>query len=96
MACGLADEIVSTLALSVSAPILIAPAMNQRMWAHAAVQANVETLRSRGATIVDPVDGWLACRDFGPGRMAEPSVIAGAIEQQLLLASPKAHQDPAS
>ena len=70
MAAGLADDFLMTFHLAVTAPIVIAPAMNTRMWEHAAVQANLETLRGRGVHIVDPEIGRMACRTYGPGRLA--------------------------
>jgi phosphopantothenoylcysteine decarboxylase/phosphopantothenate--cysteine ligase len=75
IAAGIADDIVTTLVISMNAPILLAPAMNARMWANAAVQANLKTLQARGFKTVGPGDGWLACRTIGPGRMAEAAEI---------------------
>ncbi len=84
-ACGVADDLLSTLFLSVSAPILLAPAMNSQMWAKPAVQRNIAQLRDDGFHFVDPEEGWLSCRQRGPGRMASPE----KIQQQIanLLAS---------
>jgi phosphopantothenoylcysteine decarboxylase/phosphopantothenate--cysteine ligase len=79
MAQGLADDLLSTLYLCFSGPVLIAPAMNDRMWQHAAVQRNVQRLRDDGVHVVEPDSGWLSCRQTGVGRMAEPQVIADAI-----------------
>src|SRR5437762_5563124 len=70
MAAGLADDFLTTFHLAVTAPIVIAPAMNTRMWEHASVQANLRTLRSRGVHVVDPEVGQMACRTYGPGRLA--------------------------
>lgn len=78
LAHGLADDLVSTLALSVTCPVLIAPAMNNQMWSKPAVQRNVEQLRADGLHIVGPAEGWLSCQSVGPGRMAEPSEILNA------------------
>lgn len=75
MAHGLADDLLSTLALSCTCPILVAPAMNCDMWAKPAVQRNVTQLRADGVHIVDPGSGWLSCGQVGPGRMAEPQQI---------------------
>lgn len=75
LAQGMADDLVSTLALSVSGPLLLAPAMNQRMWSHAAVQRNVKQVQADGAHLIQPEEGWLSCRQVGPGRMAEPEMI---------------------
>jgi len=79
LALGLADDLLSTTALACEAPLVVAPAMNSRMWRHPTVQANVEALRSRGAHLVGPVEGDLACGESGPGRMAEPAAIVEAV-----------------
>jgi len=92
LAHGLADDLVSTLALSAASPILLAPAMNTRMWENPALQANLNTLRSRGCHVVDPGEGWLACRTIGVGRMAEPDVILGESIRLLRAARPKSQQ----
>jgi phosphopantothenoylcysteine decarboxylase/phosphopantothenate--cysteine ligase len=86
-AAGLADDLLSTLLLSFTGPILMAPAMNSQMWEKAAVQRNVDQLRSDGIHFVDPEEGWLSCRRRGVGRMAAPEKIAEAIGQ--LLKKPK-------
>jgi phosphopantothenoylcysteine decarboxylase/phosphopantothenate--cysteine ligase len=83
MAGGLADDLASTVLLATDKPVLVAPAMNVRMWTHAATQANVETLKKRGVTFVGPNDGAMACNEYGPGRMSEPEEIAVAIEAML-------------
>ena len=75
LAHGIADDLLSTVLLAIGVPLLVAPAMNARMWTHPAVQANVETLRSRGVRFVGPEEGRLACGTVGPGRMAEPPEI---------------------
>src|SRR5579862_1604197 len=75
LAAGLADDFLTTLHLAVKAPIVVAPAMNTRMWDHAAVQANLKTLRSRGVHIIDPEVGQMACKTYGPGRLAPVEVI---------------------
>ncbi|MEA2449915.1 MAG: phosphopantothenoylcysteine decarboxylase / phosphopantothenate---cysteine ligase, partial [Thermoleophilaceae bacterium] len=81
LANGLADNLLSSAALASPAPLVIAPAMNDRMWHHPATQANVETLRLRGATIVPPGSGPLASKgESGEGRLAEPPEILAAIE----------------
>ena len=79
LAHGMADDLVSTLCLATSAPVAIAPAMNHRMWLHAATQANIATLRSRGVQVIGPNDGPLAEGESGPGRMAEPAEIVAAL-----------------
>ncbi len=76
MAHGLADDLLTETALAHAGPVLVAPAMNTRMWEHPATRANVETLRSRGVAIVGPMEGELAEGEFGAGRMAEPEEIA--------------------
>jgi phosphopantothenoylcysteine decarboxylase / phosphopantothenate---cysteine ligase len=80
MAAGMADDLAATVLLATDKPVLAAPAMNVRMWTHAATVANVETLRKRGIHFVGPNDGAMACNEFGPGRMSEPEEIADAIE----------------
>lgn len=87
---GLADDLASTTLLATDKRVLLAPAMNVRMWLHPAVQANVERLKGfggfHGAAVVGPDEGEMACGEFGPGRMAEPPAILAAIEG--LLAGP--------
>jgi phosphopantothenoylcysteine decarboxylase/phosphopantothenate--cysteine ligase len=90
MAAGLADDLASTVLLATDKPVLAAPAMNVRMWTHAATVANVETLRRRGVAFVGPNDGVMACNEFGPGRMAEPAEIMAAIEDLLAADRPLA------
>jgi phosphopantothenoylcysteine decarboxylase/phosphopantothenate--cysteine ligase len=75
---GVADDLLSTFYTTVTQPVVIAPAMNTRMWLHPATQENVSTLRGRGATTVGPDDGWLAEGESGWGRMAEPDEIVEA------------------
>ncbi len=75
LAHGLADDLVSTLCLATTAPIVVAPAMNNRMWLHPATQANLATLRCRGVQVIGPDDGAQACGEFGPGRLREPPQI---------------------
>ncbi|MEM7251604.1 MAG: bifunctional phosphopantothenoylcysteine decarboxylase/phosphopantothenate--cysteine ligase CoaBC [Pseudomonadota bacterium] len=79
LAAGLADDLLSTVCLASPAPKSVAPAMNQQMWAAAATQANVATLRERGYQVIGPGSGEQACGDVGPGRMVEPSDIADAL-----------------
>jgi phosphopantothenoylcysteine decarboxylase/phosphopantothenate--cysteine ligase len=80
---GLADDLLSTLYLSFTGPVLVAPAMNCEMWAKPAVQRNVATLRSDRVQIIDPDEGWLSCRQVGAGRMAAPERIKAEIEAAL-------------
>lgn len=79
IANGIADDIVTTLVISSSCPLILAPAMNTRMWSNPAVQRNMETLKERSVHFVGPGSGWLACRSVGPGRMAEPDEIVEAV-----------------
>lgn len=90
MAGGLANDLASTVLLATDKPVLAAPAMNVRMWTHAATVANVETLKKRGVTFVGPNDGAMACNEHGPGRMSEPAEIVAAIEGMLVRDRPLA------
>ena len=83
MAGGHANDLASTLLLATDTPVLIAPAMNVRMWTHAATQRNINTLTADGIGFVGPNEGDMACGEFGPGRMAEPLEIVAAIEARL-------------
>ena len=83
LAHGLADDMLTATALACLAPLVVAPAMNGKMWDHAATQQNVATLRGRGATILDVEAGELACGYGGRGRMAAPETILAAVEQAL-------------
>ena len=83
LANGIADDLLTTVALAASCPLLIAPAMNDNMWRHPAVQANLKTLEERGAFIIPPGYGRLACGREGRGRMAESEVIVEAIGMAL-------------
>ncbi len=92
MAAGIADDLVSALALSAhgACEILIAPAMNTRMWEAPATQANLKRLTGWGVHVIGPGEGFLACRSFGKGRMAEPGEILQAVADILLKNPPKA------
>lgn len=81
LAHGIADDLLTTFLLAVRCPVLIAPAMNSMMWEHPAVRENVATLRARGAEFIQPGEGFLACGDVGPGRLAEPPHIVAAAER---------------
>jgi len=83
MACGIADDMLSTTVLATKAPILLAPAMNTGMWTADATRANLKTLRDRGVQTVGPGSGMLACGDSGDGRMSEPDEIVAAIDRIL-------------
>src|SRR5271154_4604353 len=76
---GLADDFLSTLYLATTAPVVLAPAMNVNMWNHPATQANIATLAARGAIIVPPGNGYLACGMTGSGRLAETSDLVAAV-----------------
>ena len=80
---GIADDLLSTLYLCFTGPVLVAPAMNSEMWQKPAVQRNVAQLRADGIQFVDPESGWLSCRQTGAGRMADPETILSAIRAQL-------------
>jgi len=86
LAVGLADDLLSTLLIARDSPLLLAPAMNPRMWANPIVGRNVQTLAECGVHFVGPCAGWLACRDSGTGRMAEPQAVldaaVGLVKQQ--------------
>ncbi len=81
LATGLAGDLLTTLCLATTAPIVLAPAMNQAMWANAAVQANRALLESRGVRLLGPAEGDQACGEVGPGRMLEPLEIAAALTE---------------
>jgi phosphopantothenoylcysteine decarboxylase / phosphopantothenate---cysteine ligase len=87
MAAGLADDLASTLLLATDKRVLVAPAMNVRMWLHPATQANMARLAERGVVVVGPEEGAMACNEYGPGRLAEPPAILAAVMR--LLAAPK-------
>ena len=80
LAHGLADDLVSTLCLATTAPLVLCPAMNHRMWLHPATRANIALLRERGAMLIGPEDGPLAEGESGPGRLSEPAAIVAALE----------------
>ena len=80
---GIANDFLSTLYLATTAPVIVAPAMNVNMWNHAATQSNLEILRQRGARIVDPGSGYLACGMPGAGRLAENEAIVAAVLEAL-------------
>src|SRR5690606_37337063 len=80
LAHGRADDLLTTLFLATDAPIAVAPAMNRLMWANAATQANVATLRDRGVAILGPGEGDQACGEVGLGRMLEPDALVAAVD----------------
>ena len=81
MAAGIADDLATTLLLATDKPVLAAPAMNVRMWQHAATRRNVATLRGDGVTVLEPDEGPMACGEYGPGRLPEPAAILAAIQR---------------
>jgi phosphopantothenoylcysteine decarboxylase/phosphopantothenate--cysteine ligase len=83
MANGLANDLATTLLLATDKPVLAAPAMNVRMWGHAATRRNIERLRADGVTVMAPDEGPMACGEYGPGRLPEPDAILAAIEGML-------------
>ncbi|CAA9533126.1 MAG: Phosphopantothenoylcysteine decarboxylase / Phosphopantothenoylcysteine synthetase [uncultured Sphingomonas sp.] len=83
MAAGIADDLATTLLLATDKPVAVAPAMNVRMWQHAATRANVATLKAHGVQVIEPVEGEMACGEYGPGRLPEP----GEVLAQLNLGS---------
>src|SRR6056297_1699900 len=83
MAQGHANDLASTLLLATDMPVMVAPAMNVRMWDHPATQRNIATLKGDGIRFVGPNEGDMACGEFGPGRMAEPLEIVAAVERAL-------------
>lgn len=83
VAHGQADDLLTTLTLAYTGPLLVAPAMNSDMWAKAAVQRNMTVLKEDGVHLIGPGTGWLSCRRSGAGRMAEPAEIIEAIHERL-------------
>ena len=88
MAQGFANDLASTALLATDKPVIIAPAMNVRMWLHDATQRNLETLKNDGITIINPNEGDMACGETGPGRMAEPVEIMEAVAEALIPKGP--------
>jgi len=79
MAAGIADDLATTVLLATDKPVVVAPAMNVRMWQHAATQRNVAQLKADGVRVIDPAEGEMACGEFGPGRLPEPEQIVQAL-----------------
>ena len=90
MATGIADDLATTLLLATDKPVVVAPAMNVRMWQHDATQANVATLRGRGVAVIEPDEGEMACGEFGAGRLPEPGAIIAWLRQNQFPAGPLA------
>ena len=89
-AAGIADDLATTLLLATDKPVLAAPAMNVRMWQHAATRRNVARLREDGIAILEPDEGEMACGEYGPGRLPEPEAILGAISAHFARSGPLA------
>ena len=89
MTAGLANDLATTLLLATDKPVLVAPAMNVRMWTHAATVRSVVQLRADGVTVMTPDEGIMACGEYGPGRLPEPPAIVAAVEAMLAPAPPK-------
>ena len=87
MAAGVADDLATTLLLATDKPVIVAPAMNVRMWLHPATQRNIARLKADGIMVIDPDDGAMACGEFGPGRLPEPADIARFIATKFPLLS---------
>ncbi len=83
LAAGIADDALTTTLLAVDCPVVLAPAMNHRMWKNPVVQRNVATLRQLGYTVVEPEEGWLPCGEKGAGRLASLDAILQAAEAAL-------------
>jgi phosphopantothenoylcysteine decarboxylase/phosphopantothenate--cysteine ligase len=81
MAAGLADDLATTLLLATDKPVVVAPAMNVRMWLHAATRRNVQQLLEDGVKVIDPVEGDMACGEHGPGRLPQPQAIMDWLDQ---------------
>ena len=87
MAAGIADDLATTLLLATDKPVVVAPAMNVRMWCHPATRRNVDQLLADGIQIIEPDDGEMACGEFGPGRLPEPEAIVSWLESKAMLST---------
>ena len=85
MANGIADDLATTLLLATDKPVVVAPAMNVRMWLHAATQRNVAQLKADGVQVIEPDEGEMACGEHGPGRLPEPQAIIDYLRENGLL-----------
>src|SRR3954468_24720661 len=83
MAAGIADDLATTLLLATDKPVVVAPAMNVRMWLHAATQRNIAQLKADGVRVIEPTEGEMACGEFGPGRLPEPQQIMDQLSDLL-------------
>ncbi len=85
MAAGIAGDLATTLLLATDKPVVVAPAMNVRMWLHPATKRNVAQLKADGVQVIEPDEGEMACGEFGPGRLPEPAAIMGWLAAQKIL-----------
>lgn len=85
MAAGIADDLATTLLLATDKPVVVAPAMNVRMWLHPATQRNIAQLENDGVRIIDPAEGEMACGEYGIGRLPEPEEIVAWLAAKKLL-----------
>ena len=85
MAAGIADDLATTLLLATDKPVVVAPAMNVRMWQHAATRRNVAQLKADGVKVIEPAEGEMACGEYGPGRLPEPQDIMEWLGQHQFL-----------
>jgi phosphopantothenoylcysteine decarboxylase/phosphopantothenate--cysteine ligase len=83
MAAGIADDLATTLLLATDKPVVVAPAMNVRMWLHAATKRNVTQIKADGVRVIEPAEGEMACGEFGPGRLPEPQQIVDCVADLL-------------
>ena len=83
MAAGIADDLATTLLLATDKPVVVAPAMNVRMWLHSATRRNVSQLKTDGIRVIEPAEGDMACGEFGPGRLPEPPEILDQLSDLL-------------
>ena len=89
IAQGIADDLLSTTVVGADCPVMLAPAMNTRMWNNPILQGNLQALRQAGYAVIEPGTGWQACRVVGPGRMAEPEQVLAEIRARLKSAAPR-------
>ena len=82
MAAGIADDLATTLLLATDKPVVVAPAMNVRMWQHPATQRNTAQLKSDGVGVIEPDEGEMACGEYGPGRLPEPEAILNWLNRE--------------
>ena len=94
MAGGIADDLATTLLLATDKPVVVAPAMNVRMWQHAATVRNVAQLRADGVTVIEPDEGEMACGEYGPGRLPEPAAILEFLATQIPFVSSEVETRP--